>query len=88
MVPHFGRHSAKMFTRSKPTRFGYKILALCGNDGYPLASEYLQGKESTATAQQESLRKKVINKMVGVIFENSDVLSLKLYFDNICISYY
>ena len=35
MVPYFGRHSAKMFIRGKPIRFGYKIWSLCGEDGYP-----------------------------------------------------
>ncbi|KRZ09274.1 PiggyBac transposable element-derived protein 3 [Trichinella zimbabwensis] len=34
-VPYFGRHSAKMFIRGTPIRFGYKIWMLCGNDGYP-----------------------------------------------------
>ena len=35
MVPYYGRHSAKMFIRGKPIRFGFKIWALCGSDGYP-----------------------------------------------------
>lgn len=34
MVPYFGRHSAKMFIRGKPIRFGYKLWALCSHDGY------------------------------------------------------
>ena len=28
MVPYYGRHSAKMFTRGKPIRFGYKNSGL------------------------------------------------------------
>ena len=35
MVPYFGRHNAKMFIKGKPIRFGYKILCICGNDGFP-----------------------------------------------------
>ncbi|XP_037930822.1 piggyBac transposable element-derived protein 3-like [Teleopsis dalmanni] len=34
MVPYFGRHSCKMFVRSKPIRFGFKIWALASSDGY------------------------------------------------------
>ena len=34
MVSYFGRHSAKMFIRGKPIRYGYKIWSLCGIDGY------------------------------------------------------
>lgn len=34
MVPYFGRHSAKMFIRGKPIRFGYKLWALCSDSGY------------------------------------------------------
>ena len=35
MVPYFGRHSAKMFIRGKPIRFGYKNWVLASSDGYP-----------------------------------------------------
>ncbi|XP_066958591.1 piggyBac transposable element-derived protein 3-like [Macrobrachium rosenbergii] len=35
MVPYYGQHSAKMFIQGKPIKFGYKIWALCGIDGYP-----------------------------------------------------
>jgi len=46
-----------------------------------------QGKKPTATAQQEPLGKRVINTMVGIITENSDVLNHELYFDNSFSSY-
>jgi len=87
MVPYFGRHSAKIFIRGKPIRFGYKIWGLCGNDGYPYHLKIYQGKEPTATAQQETLGKIVINTMVGIITENSDALNHELYFDNFFSSY-
>ena len=35
MVPYFGRHSAKMFIRGKPIRFGYTVWSISGSDGYP-----------------------------------------------------
>lgn len=34
MVPYFGRHSAKMFIRGKPVRFGFKIWCLTSSTGY------------------------------------------------------
>ena len=34
MVPYFGRHSAKMFLRGKPVRFGFKLWCLCSSSGY------------------------------------------------------
>lgn len=34
MVPYFGRHSAKMFIKNKPVRFGFKIWCLASADGY------------------------------------------------------
>ena len=34
MVSYFGRHSAKIFIRTKLTRFGLKIWCLYGSNGY------------------------------------------------------
>jgi DNA excision repair protein ERCC-6 len=34
MVRYFGRHSAKMFMKGKPVRFGFKIWCLCSSYGY------------------------------------------------------
>ena len=45
IVPYFGRHSAKMFIKGKPIRFGYKIWCICGNDGFPYHMKIYQGKE-------------------------------------------
>ena len=39
MVPYFGKHSAKMFIRGKPIRFGYKNWVLASSDGYPYKFE-------------------------------------------------
>ena len=38
MTPYFRDHSCKIFIRSKPIRFGYKIWCLCGSDGCALWS--------------------------------------------------
>jgi len=78
MVPYFGRHSDKIFIRGKPIYFGYKTWGLCWNDGYSYHLKIYQGKEPTATAQQEPLGERVINTMVGIITENSNVLNHEL----------
>lgn len=35
MVPYYGHHSAKMYIRGKPIRFGYKLWVLAADSGYP-----------------------------------------------------
>ena len=86
MVPYFERHSAKMFTKEKPIRFGYKIWCLCESDGYPYHMQIYQGKQSNANDQPLGTR--VINNMVSVISSNFNVLYHQLYFDNFFSSYH
>ena len=85
MVPYFGRHSAKMFIRGKPIRFGYKIWSLCGEDGYPYHLKIYTGKEPGQ--QPDPLGTRVVNHMVSVIEEKSVVKSHQLFFDNFFSSY-
>jgi len=87
MAPYFGRHTAKLFIRGKTIRFGYNIWGLYGNGGCTYHLNIYQGKEPTTPAQQEPLGKRVINTMVGIITENSDVLNHEPYFDNFFCSY-
>ena len=47
MVPYYGRHSAKMFIRGKPIRFGFKLWSLCGSDGYPYHFRIYKGMTMT-----------------------------------------
>jgi DNA excision repair protein ERCC-6 len=47
MVPYYGHHSAKMFIKGKPIRFGYKIWMLCSASGYPYAMNIYSGRSST-----------------------------------------
>jgi len=44
MVAYFGHHSAKMFIRSKPIRFWYKLWVLASNSGYPYKFSVYCGK--------------------------------------------
>ena len=79
MVPYFGRHSAKMFIRAKPIRFGFKILCLCGSDGYPYNMKIYEGKEKKL--QDKPLGSRVINNIVDAMTANSSALLHELYFD-------
>ena len=45
IIPYFGKHWAKMLIGGKLIRFGYKIFALCGSNGYPYHLHIYQGKE-------------------------------------------
>ena len=84
MVPYFGPHSAKIFIRGKPIRFGFKIWCLCGSDGYPYNMKIYQGKKKLL---DQPLGSCVINNMVDVITENFSALLHELYFDNFFTSY-
>ena len=85
MVPYFGKHSAKMYIKGKPIRFGYKIWCLCGKDGFPHHLQIYTGKGEERPTQP--LGSRVVNTMVGVVEENSDVTRHKLFFDNFFTSY-
>ena len=85
MVPYFGCHSAKIFIRGKPIRFGFKIWCLCGSDGYPYNMKIYQEKEKKL--QDQPFVSRVINNMVDVITANSSALLHELYFDNFFTSY-
>ena len=85
MLPYFGRHSAKMFIRGKPIRFGFKIWCLCDSDGYSYNMKIYQGKKKKL--QDQPLESRVINNTVDVITENSSALLHELYFDKFFTSY-
>jgi hypothetical protein len=47
MVPYYGHHSAKMFIRGKPIRFGFKLWVLAADSGYPFNVQVYCGKSTT-----------------------------------------
>ena len=85
MVPYYGKHSAKMFIRGKPIRFGYKIWAICGSNGYPYHLQIYQGKEYEKPAQP--LGSRVINELVQVVLGCSSPRNHSFFFDNFFTSY-
>ena len=81
MVPYFGRHSAKMFIRGKPIRFGFKIWALCGADGYPYKLDIYTGKNSNRDPKIP-LGQQVVEDMLSVVSSKSRPEHHAVFFDN------
>lgn len=46
MIPYTGKHSAKMYMRGKPIKFGFKLWVLASSDGYPFNLKVYVGKEN------------------------------------------
>ncbi|KRZ50531.1 hypothetical protein T02_16013 [Trichinella nativa] len=76
IVLYFGRHGAKMLMKGKMIQFGYKVLMLCGRDGYSCHMIIDQGKEFQASKVLLSTR--VVTDMVAVIQENSRTIKQTL----------
>ena len=87
MVPYFGRHSAKMFIRSKPIRFGYKLWVLASDSGYPYKFDVYCGKSSDDThntAKEHGLGFRVVTSLLSVV---SSPECHEVFFDNFFTSY-
>ena len=78
MVPYFGRHSAKMFIRGKPIRFGYKNWVLASSDGYPYKFETYTGACDTKDSSKP-LGPQVVSALLSIV-ENPACHCV--YFDN------
>ena len=83
MVPYFGRHSAKMFIRGKPIRFGYKYLVLASSDGYPYKFETYTGVCDTKNSSMH-LGPQVVSALLSIV-ENPACHCA--YFDNFFTSF-
>lgn len=82
MVPYYGHHSAKMFIRGKPIRFGFKIWMLCSNSGYPYAMKIYSGKSSEP--EKSPLGSRVVWELLSCV-ENAE--KHEIFFDNFFSSY-
>lgn len=101
MVPYRGLHSARMFMKDKPVRFGYKIWGLAGSDGYPYCMKIYTGKEEISAEPErkkkktdprekdprDSLGGRVVLQFAQVVLQESDPLHHKFFFDNFFSSY-
>ena len=66
MLPYFGKHSAKMFMRSKPVKFGYKLWVICSSNGYPYFLTIYTGRNEK-TKDAIPLGTAVINRLTEII---------------------
>ena len=78
MVPYFGGHSAKMFIKGKPIRFGYKLWSLCANDGYPYQFQIYNGRDQSKPPNM-GLGEHVVKSLISVI---PNPQKHEFYFDN------
>ncbi|XP_035216457.1 piggyBac transposable element-derived protein 3-like [Stegodyphus dumicola] len=85
IVRYYGHHTLKQFIKSKPIRFGYKIWALCGNDGYCYNFALYCGKETnTSESDKLPLGTKVVLDLLSIV---EDPKSHRVYFDNFFTSH-
>ena len=86
MVPYYGHHSAKMYLRGKPIRFGYKLWVLASDNGYPYNVQVYCGKSSSLPGVQpdNGLGYRVVTSLLACI---TNPLLHEVYFDNFFSSY-
>ena len=78
MVPHFGRHSAKMFIWGKPIRFGYKNWVLASSDRYPYKFETYTGACKTMDSSKP-IGPQVVSDLLSFVEKRA---CHRIYFDN------
>ncbi|XP_065675789.1 piggyBac transposable element-derived protein 3-like [Hydra vulgaris] len=81
MVPYFDKHSVKTYIKGKPIHFGYKLWALCGNDGYPYKLQIYTQKDSTRRSEIP-IGQQVIQDMLEVVKQKSSPKLHEIYFEN------
>ncbi len=54
MIPHFGMHSAKQFTRGKPVRWDYRAWVAADLNGYAFDLSVYQGKDGSKNKSDTS----------------------------------
>jgi hypothetical protein len=85
MVPYFGKHSAKMFIRMKPIRFGYKLWVLAGPDGFPYAMSIYTGRSEKQPLNPLGFR--VVSQLLDNVKKLSTPSKHSVFFDNFFTSY-
>ena len=85
MVPYHGKHSAKMYIKSKPIRFGYKLWVLAGPDRYPYHIPMYTGKSQEANTQPLGTR--VVTGLLETISTISRPQAHNVFFDKFFTSY-
>lgn len=82
---YFGRHSAKMFIKAKPVRFGFKLWCLASSDGYLYQFMPYGGKNDMILLDTElGLGGSVVQYLLSFIAHPKNH---RIYFDNFFTSY-
>ena len=79
MVRYYGHHGLKQYMRGKPIRFGYKLWALCGADGFCHKFDLYCGKDTRPELQCKPLGSRVVLDMISAV---EDPKSHCLFLDN------
>lgn len=85
MVPYKGLHSIRQYMKDKPVKFGYKLWALCGEDGFPYHLVIYCGASGEAHGRF-GLGGNVVNMMVEEA-KGMDEANVEFFFDNYFTSY-
>ena len=83
MVSYFDRHSAKMFIRGKPIKFGYKNWVLASSDGYTYKFETCTGACKTKDSSL-LLGPQVVSDLLSIV---EDPACHCVYFNRFFTSY-
>lgn len=84
MVPYFGRHSAKMFIRNKPVRFGFKLWCLCSSQGYLYQFIPYGGANQQKENSGLGLGSDIVLKLLSLVESANEH---RVFFDNFFSSY-
>lgn len=81
MVRYYGHHPLKQYIKGKPIRFGYKLWALCGSNGYCYKFDLYSGKSTSAEGSnsQQPLGSRVVMDLLKCV---EDPNSHIIFFDN------
>ena len=85
MIPYRGRHSAKMYIKGKPIRFGYEAWTLASSNGYVYFFDLYTGKSDNEKTSESTLG--LGGKVIVDLLNNVDGNYHAVYFDNFFTSY-
>lgn len=85
MVPYPGHHETKTFIRRKPIRSGFKIWTMCSTSGFPYKMDIYTGQNLNRC--NEPLASQVVNSMIKVVEQKSDLSCHHLFFNDFFTSY-
>jgi hypothetical protein len=67
IIPYYGHHNCKIFTHSKPIRFGFKQWMLCSSMGYPFHMDLYKEKTGSSKDTTVPLGSKIVREMLKYV---------------------